>query len=401
MALPLAGVRILDLTAVIAGPLATHQLVMLGAEVIKIEPPEGGDLSRRLGAVQDLNAQFMGVSFWSTNAGKKSVSLNLKDPEGKALFLRMVKDAHCVVENFRPGAMKRLGLDYDVLKEVNPGIIYCAVSGFGQDGPLAQRPSFDQIIQGFCGIMSLTGDADTAPMRAGYVVCDTMVAMAAATAISAALYRQKATGQGEFIDVSMLDSALSTMACWVISNYVNGGKVPAPMGNDNPASAPSGAFRTKEGLLNIVCNDEKQFVQLCNVIGLPDLPKDPRFVTRVQRVINRAELTPTLEAALAQKTALEWEPIFADAAVPAGPILTLPQVLEHPQIKHRELLKTFKNVPGVDRDVVVPKLGFRMRNGNPDVDIPPPSLGEHTAQELARIGLDEAAVAALKARGVV
>src|SRR5688572_25271260 len=210
--LPLHGVRVLDLTNVIAGPLASYQFAMLGAEVIKIEVPGVGDLARKMGSDPELGARQMGASFLALNSGKRSITLNLKEERGKDVFKRLVRDADVVLENFRPGTMKKLALDYEVLKGVNPSLVFCAVSGFGQEGPLAQRPSYDQIIQGFCGIMSLTGDEQTAPTRAGYVVCDTMAAMTAAFAVAAALYRRQKTGEGEMIDVSMLDASLATMA---------------------------------------------------------------------------------------------------------------------------------------------------------------------------------------------
>ena len=226
MPLPLDKVKVVDLTNVVAGPLASYQLVMLGAEVIKIEVPGVGDLARKMGADPTLGQKQMGASYLALNAGKRSLTLNLKDVRGKKILKRLVRDADVVLENFRPGTMKKLGVDYSVLKEINPGLIYCAVSGFGQEGPLAQRPSYDQIIQGFCGLMSLTGDEETAPTRAGYIVCDTMAAMTAAFAVCAALYRREKSGEGEMIDVSMLDASLSTMASWPVSNYLRSSRHP-------------------------------------------------------------------------------------------------------------------------------------------------------------------------------
>jgi len=401
MALPLSNVVVLDLTNVIAGPLASYQLVMLGAEVIKIEVPGTGDLSRKMGADPALGAKLMGASFCALNAGKKSVTLNLKHESGRAVFMRLVQRADVVLENFRPGTMKKLGLDYPVLKAVNPGLVYCAVSGFGQDGPLAQRPSYDQIIQGYSGLMSLTGDEKTAPTRAGFVVCDTMAAMTAAFAVAAALFSRQQTGEGEMIDVSMLDASLSTMASWVISNYLNAGKVPVPMGNENHTAAPSGTFRTGNGLLNIVNNEQKQFDGLCDIIGLPALKTDPRFAERNARIRNRDVLRSILEGALQAKSAAEWEKIFNDAGVPAGQILTVPQVLEHPQLEHRQLLKRFRQVEGVGRDVAVPRLGFRLSRDQPDVARPPPRLGQDTDEVLMASGYTAEEIAGLRQDGVI
>ncbi len=255
MTTPLAGIRVLDLTNVLAGPFACHQLVHLGAEVIKVEAVGRGDLARNLGSDPALNDAGMGISFLAQNAGKKSVSLNLKDPRGKDLLFQLVETADVLVENFRPGVMDRLGLDYPTLKAVQPSLIYCAISGFGQDGPWVGRPAYDQIIQGASGLMSITGDATSAPLRVGSPVADTVGGLTAAMAISAAL---NARPRGCMIDVSMLESVLATMG-WVLSNHLIGGQEPAANGNENPTSAPSGTFQTGEGLLNIAANKDEQW----------------------------------------------------------------------------------------------------------------------------------------------
>ena len=401
MALPLSGVRVLDLTNVVAGPLASYQFAMLGAEVIKIEVPGSGDLARKMGADPALGQKGMGASFLALNAGKKSLTLNLKDEQGREVFKRLLRAADVVLENFRPGTMKKLGLDYPVLREVNPGIVYCAISGFGQEGPLAQRPSYDQIIQGFCGIMSLTGSEDTAPTRAGYIVCDTMAAMTAAFAVAAALYRRRQTGEGDMIDVSMLDSSLATMATWPISNYLNAGKVPVPMGNENHTASPSGTFRTGSGLLNIVNNEQKQWEKLCDVIGRPGLASDPRFADRNARITHRAELRKLLEEALQARSADQWERLFDEAGVPAGPILGVPDILRHPHLETRELIKRFADAPSVGREVAVTRLGFRFSREQPDVDRPPPALGQDTDSVLRAAGYSGEEIAGLRRAGVV
>jgi len=397
----LKGVRVVDLTAVISGPLCSYQLAMLGAEIIKIEVPGAGDIARRLGADADLNEKLMGVSFWALNAGKKSITLNLKDERGKKILLDLVKAADVVVENFRPGTMKGLGLDYPALKKVNPRIVYCAISGFGQEGPFSRRPSYDQIIQGLSGIMSLTGDERSGPMRSGYVVCDTMVSMAAAFGICAALFRVQKTSKGEMIDVSMLDATLSTMPAWLISGVLNAGKHPVRLGNDNPASSPSGTFKTGDGLLNIVCNDERQFCDLCDAIDRPQLKIDPRFCSRPRRVAHRNELKPLLEEALQAKAAHEWDEILNKSNVPAGLILTLPEILAHPQIESRQLIKRFKKVKSVDRDIAVTRLAFRLSDEQPDVNSPPPALGEHTDEVLRALGHSAEEIADLRRQGVL
>ena len=266
----LAGVRVLDLTNVLAGPFCCYQLAQLGADVIKVETPETGDLARQLGADPDLNRRLMGASFLAQNAGKRSITLNLKHAKAREAFLRLVATADVVVENFRPGVMDRLGLGYGTLKAVKPDLIYCAISGFGQDGPLRLNPAYDQIIQGLSGVMSVTGDAQSAPLRVGYPVADTMGGITAAYAISAALFRRERSGEGELIDVSMLESTLVAMG-WVVSNWLIAGVRPQPFGNENMTASPSGAFRTGSGLLNIAANQQQQFEALCELIGRPEL----------------------------------------------------------------------------------------------------------------------------------
>ncbi len=267
--LPLHGVRVLDVTNVLAGPFCSFQLVLLGAEVIKIEQPVRGDLARQLGVNVKASERLMGDSFVAVNAGKQSVTLDLKNPRGKTIFKQLVGISDVVIENFRPGVMKRLGLDYDALSKAAPALVYCALSGFGQEGPLALRPAYDQIIQGMSGVMSVTGDQQTAPLRTGYPVCDTLGGVTAAMAICAALVEARATGHGRMIDVSMLESTLACMG-WVVSNYLNAGVIPIPMGNENFTAAPSGTFQTGGGLLNIAANENAQYHKLCDVIGRPD-----------------------------------------------------------------------------------------------------------------------------------
>ena len=272
----LEGIRILDLTNVLAGPFCSYQLALLGAEVIKVEVPGTGDLARQLGADAGLNARLMGVSFLAQNAGKKSVTLNLKAARGRSLFLDLVDRADVVLENFRPGVMDRLGVGYEALRARKSSIVYCAISGFGQDGPMRDNPAYDQIIQGFSGVMSVTGSAETAPLRVGYPVADSIGGLTAAFAIAAALVRRGRTGEGEFIDVSMLEATMVTMG-WVISNYLTAGVIPAPMGNENMTASPSGTFRTGDGLLNIAANKQEQYVTLCRLVGREELACDSRF----------------------------------------------------------------------------------------------------------------------------
>jgi crotonobetainyl-CoA:carnitine CoA-transferase CaiB-like acyl-CoA transferase len=396
----LDGIRVLDLTNVLAGPLCAYQLALMGAEVIKVEVPGSGDLARQLGNDADLNRRQMGSSFLAQNGGKKSVTVNLKTEAGKAVLRRLVGSADVLVENFRPGVMARLGLAYEDLREVNPRLVYCAITGFGQDGPLKDAPAYDQIIQGLSGMMSITGDERSAPLRAGYPVADTFSGIMGAFAITAALFQRNATGRGVFVDVSMLDSALVAMG-WVVSNYLIAGTEPKPYGNDNFTAAPSGAFRARDGLLNISANKQEQFEAVARVVGREDLIGDARFAEREARKQHRAALTAELESALAQRSAAEWEALFNKAGVPAGRILGVPEALRSEQVAERALLQRYADVPSVDRPVSVVKTGFRFSEGGPEASRSPPRLGEHTDDILRSLGYSTAEIGSLREAGAV
>ncbi|MET3516674.1 crotonobetainyl-CoA:carnitine CoA-transferase CaiB-like acyl-CoA transferase [Pseudacidovorax sp. 1753] len=394
MGASLQGIRVLDLTNVLAGPFACHQLAHMGADVVKVESRQGGDLARQLGADAELNRRHMGVSFLAQNAGKRSITVDLKKPEGKEVLRRLVRTADVLVENFRPGVMQRLGLGYDELLAENPRLVYCAISGFGQDGPLRDLPAYDQIIQGMSGTMSITGAPDNAPYRVGYPMADTIGGMTAAFAIAAALADRQRTG-GTFIDVSMLEAVMATMG-WVVSNHLIAGRAPQPMGNDNFTASPSGTFRTADGLLNIAANKQEQFEALCRVVGRPDLPQDPRFRERQGRLQHRAELKAQLEAALAARTTEAWWPLLNQAGVPAGPVYTVGEALAHPQVAGRGMIGRFDDVPGVGRDIRVVRTGFKIDGQAPRVDTPPPTLGQHSTEILASLGYSAEEIAQLQ-----
>jgi CoA:oxalate CoA-transferase len=396
----LAGTRVLDLTNVLAGPFCCYQLAQLGAEVIKVEVPGAGDLARQLGADPELNCRGMGASFLAQNAGKRSITLNLKSAKGRAAFVRLVTTSDVVVENFRPGVMERLGLGYGALKVAKSDIVYCAISGFGQDGPLKFNPAYDQIIQGLCGVMSVTGDAQSAPLRVGYPVADTMGGMTAAFAIAAALFRRERTGEGEFIDVSMLESSLVAMG-WAVSNWLIAGVRPQPMGNENMTASPSGTFRTGKGLLNIAANKQEQFETLARLIGREDLVTDPRFAGREDRKRRRFELNREIELALAARSAQDWSVLLNQHGVPAGEVLDVPAVLAHPQVIERKLVKTFDAVPGVDRPVRVVRSGFRLASGDPQPRSAPPALGADTEALLVELGFSKREAAELAREGAI
>ncbi|CAN7338629.1 CaiB/BaiF CoA transferase family protein [Mesorhizobium sp. LjRoot246] len=378
----LSGIRVLDLTNVLAGPYCAYQLALLGADVIKVEAPQGGDLARQLGGSPRLNSAGMGASFLAQNAGKRSVVLDLKKQADHERFLDLVASADALVENFRPGVMDRLGLGYEALKAVRPGLVYCAISGFGQTGPMRDNPAYDQIIQGLSGIMSITGTPETAPLRVGYPVADTLGGLVGAFAITSALVRQKTSGEGAFLDVSMLECTLSALG-WPVSNYLTAGIDPKPMGNENMTAAPSGAFRTGDGLINIAANKQEQFVTLCRLIGRPDLALDARFAERETRKRNRAALKVEIEAALGNASAADWEETLNRAGVPAGRVLTIPQVLAEPQVLERQVTANFDDVAGMDKSLTVLRGGFMVDGAAPLPTKPPPALGEHMDEVFA------------------
>ncbi|WP_110707845.1 CoA transferase [Salinicola sp. CR57] len=372
MSSPLTGYRVLDLTNVLAGPFCCHQLAHLGAEVIKVERPQGGDLARQLGADPALNRELMGVSFLAQNAGKRSVTLDFKRPDDRDAFLALVATADVVVENFRPGVMQRLGLGFETLREANPELVYCAISGFGQDGPLANYPAYDQIIQGMAGVMSITGAPDNAPYRVGYPLADTVGGLTAAMAINAALAERPR--KAHFIDISMLESVLATMG-WAVSNLLIAGKPPHPLGNDNVTASPSGTFATADGLINIAANKQEQFEAICHLLEHPEWLTDSRFAQRQARLEHRRALSDCLEAVLKRQTTEYWWPRLVEAGVPAGPVYSVAEALAHPQVRDRGLIERF-DTSTLGRPLEVVSGGYRFDGQAPRVASPPPRLGQ-------------------------
>ncbi len=392
------GVRVIDLTNVLAGPFATLHLALLGAEVIKVENPREGDLARKLGNVPGLNAKLMGTSFLAQNANKRSLTLNLKEEKAKEIFLRLVRSADVLVENFRPGVMERLGLSYASLREVNSKLIYCAISGFGQTGPDASRPAYDQIIQGLSGVMAINGDERLNPLRCGFPVCDTVGGLNAAFAIMAALYFRAKTGEGQFIDVALLDSIMPLMG-WVAANLLIGQEQPQLLGNDNFTAAPSGTFATADGYINIAANQQDQWENLTQVMGVPELRTDPRFEQRESRKRNRKALTLLLEAKLKEKRTVEWVEALNSRGVPAGEILSLKAALNAPQIRHRKALESVhaKDIGELQLFNLTAK--FEKTPGT--LSNAPPRLSEHTEKILLSLGYSAADIQEFKASKII
>ncbi len=394
----LEGIRVLDLTNVLSGPFATLHLALLGAEVVKIENPNGGDLARKLGCVNDYNKELLGTSFLAQNANKKSITLNLKEQKGKEIFLRFAKTADVVVENFRPGVMDRLDVGYEKIKGVNPNIIYLAISGFGQKGPMSHRPAYDQIIQGLSGVMAINGDDRLNPLRTGFPVCDTIGGLNAAFAVMAALFHRERTGEGQFIDVALLDSIMPLMG-WVVANLMIGGQQPQLLGNDNFTAVPSGAFATKDGYINIAANKQEQWESLADILGLSELKDDSRFKERDIRKSNRFVLNPIVENKLKENCTSYWVEKLNEAGIPSGEILKLEEALNSEQVNYR---KTFT-------EVEMDKIGkFSLFNltakfeKNPGfVNNPPPELSQHTVELLKGIGYNPSEIEELKKEAII
>jgi crotonobetainyl-CoA:carnitine CoA-transferase CaiB-like acyl-CoA transferase len=394
----LDGIRVLDMTNVLAGPFATLHLALAGAEVIKIENPEGGDLARKLGNVPELNQQLMGTSFLAQNTNKKSLTLNLKEAAAKEIFAKLVGTADILVENFRPGVLARLGFPWEKLHEMNPRLVYCAISGFGQTGPDADKPAYDQIIQGLSGVMAINGDERLNPLRAGFPVCDTVGGLNAAFAIMGALYYREHTGRGQFIDVAMIDSVMPLLG-WVAANWLIGGKPPQLLGNDNMTAAPSGTFKTCDGYINIAANEQKQWESLCDVLELPELKTDERFAKRDVRKANRKALTPLIEAKLTQKPTGYWTAALNAKGIPSGDILSLQDALAQPQVAHRGTIQTIEE-PGIG-PLRLFNLSAKFSETPGSLDSPPPRLSAHTGELLRELGYTDERIAALRDRKVV
>jgi crotonobetainyl-CoA:carnitine CoA-transferase CaiB-like acyl-CoA transferase len=379
---PFAGIRILDFTRYLAGPYGTYQLALMGADVVKIESREG-DETRSLLVDKAWAERKMAPSFLAVNGNKRSVTLDLRQPAAVEVVKRLVVGVDVVWENFRPGVMDRLGLGYESLSALNPRLIYCAVSGFGQTGPERTTAAFDGKLQAMSGIMSITGEPASGPMRAGFALCDTIGGVTAALAVASALYQRTHTGRGQLVDVAMLDAALAFIP-GPVSEYTVAGIAPRQIGNGSVSRKPTAnRFRARDGYVVLAVLTEKQFGSLMRALGRADALDDPRFEDWTARTENVAALREIIEAALASDDAKSWEARLTAADVPCGSIWTIDEIVGHPQLEHRDVLQTIDTRHGPLRLVGA---GFRLAHGSPGLDREPPALGEHTDEILKEAG---------------
>jgi crotonobetainyl-CoA:carnitine CoA-transferase CaiB-like acyl-CoA transferase len=395
MAGPLSHIRVLDLSRVMAGPWAGQILADLGADVVKVERPGTGDDTRGWGPpfLKDragADTREAGY-FLSVNRGKRSITLELDKPEGQRMVCALAARSDIVLENFRVGTLSRFGLGYDELKAVNPKLIYCAITGFGQTGPRRAAAAYDFMMQAMCGLMSVTGEPDDkpggCPEKVGVPIVDIMSGMYAAIAVLAALVRRNETGRGEYIDIGMLDVGVACLANQAM-NYLVSGKIPRRTGNAHPNIQPQDVFATRDGHLVLVAGNDGQFAKCCEVLGRPEWASDERFASNAERVRNRAVLNPMIAELLSQRDTADWSARLEAAGVPCGPINTVSQVFEEAQVRHRGMLAHLAHpLAGTVPQVVSP---MRFREAPLAFDRAPPLLGEHTAEVLRELGIEDA-----------
>jgi crotonobetainyl-CoA:carnitine CoA-transferase CaiB-like acyl-CoA transferase len=392
---PLAGIRIVDLTRFLAGPFCTQELGDFGADVVKIEPLDG-DHSRQ----QTLRPELVGNSYFfaAANRNKRSIALDVTEPPGREVVLRLARRADVVIENFRPGVMERLGFGARTLREHNPKLIYCGVTGFGQTGPYSGRPGFDQVGQGMSGFMSITGQEPTGPTRAGIALADLYCAMTACRGILYALVARERTGRGQDVYVSILDAMVSLLT-WSAGMYFETGIPPGVAGNHHPLSSPFGVYQAKDGPFNLCAGNEAIWRRLCDAIGRPDLPRDPRFATNNDRVANRAALNPILTEVFRSRTAAEWVQYLNEKGVACGPIYDLAEVFHDPQVLHNQMLVQRPHpVHGTVNLIGIP---IKLSETPGDIRLAPPLLGEHADAVLQEAGYTSAEIAGLRETGVL
>jgi crotonobetainyl-CoA:carnitine CoA-transferase CaiB-like acyl-CoA transferase len=406
MTAPLSHIRVLDLSRILAGPWAAQHLADMGAEVIKIERPEVGDDTRGWGPpfAVEATSQRPAISayFSCANRGKKSCAVDINAPEGQELVRKLAETSDVVIENFKVGGLKKYGLDYESLKAVNPRIVYCSITGFGQTGPYANRAGYDFLLQGMGGLMSVTGEPDERggqPVKVGVAITDQLTGMNALAGILSALIKRDRTGEGEHIDVSLLDCTIAGLVNQASTYHVDG-SVPGRMGNAHPTVVPYQVFETADGHIILAIGNDGQFARFCGVAGLEHLAEDSRYATNPQRIINRDDLISRMEGTLKSRPSAEWIDLLEKAAVPCGPINTIDQVFADPQVQHRQMQR---HLPQEDLGTLpVTANPIRMLKHDTTAQSAPPHLGQHTRDVLGGIlGLDEVEIEKLSQARIV
>jgi crotonobetainyl-CoA:carnitine CoA-transferase CaiB-like acyl-CoA transferase len=394
---PLHGIRVLDLTRALAGPYCTLMLGDMGADVVKIEMPGSGDETRGWGSPADfINGES--TYFMSISRNKRSVTLNLKEASAREVLRRLIERSDVLCENFRPGAMDRLGFGYEQAKAVNPRLIYTSISGFGQSGPRAKQPAFDQVLQGLGGIQSLTGPVGGPRSKVGIPIADIGAGMFAAFAVTSALYAREQTGLGQHIDASMLGGQVALLT-YQAGRYFGTGRVPGLAGNRHGSLAPYETFKAKDGDVNVACGTERMWQNFCKALGLEHLLADPRFTLIPDRVGNREPLVQAIEARLAQLTVAEIVSTLEAVEVPVGPIYSLDQVFADPQTEHLKLRRKVQHP--VAGEISVTGFPWQLSETPPDIRLAPPTLGQHTDEVLGELGYSAEEVARLHEDGAV
>lgn len=388
----LAPFRVLDLSRVRAGPTCVRMLADFGADVIRIEPPPGVDANDNM-----FVDSREGGDFQNLNRNKRSLTLNLKHPEGLAILHRLVREADVVVENWRPDVKHRLGLDYESLAAINPRIVLASISGFGQDGPYAWRPGFDQVIQGMGGLTSVTGFPEQ-PVRAGIAVADSSAGLYLALGIFAALLERERSGRGQWVHASLLHSLIAMMD-FQAARYLNDGAVPVPCGNDHPTASPMGLFRAQDGQLNLGAAGSGNWRRFCELLGHPEWLQDPRFATEGARIEHRAALTEAIEAVFAQAPVAEWVERLNRAGVPAGPLYSVPEVFADPQVQHMGATAQATSSGGKRCTFITQPV--QLTRTPASVQTAAPECGEHTEELLRELQFDEHQIRGLRQQGVV
>lgn len=397
MSKPFAGVKVLDFTRVLAGPYGTYQLALMGADVVKVETRDGDEM--RFGAREnEWEKRGLAAPWIAVNAGKRSITLDLKKPKAIEAVKRLVAKADVVTENFRPGVMDNLGIGWETLREINPRLIYCAVSGFGQTGPKRATAAFDGMIQAMSGLMSITGMENNGPTRVGFAGADVMSGATSAFAIASALYQRTHTGKGQLVDVAMLDSVLGFLAQQATEHLITG-RVHGQNGNLSVTRKPTGdVFRTREGFLVLAVMTEPQYQRLMRAIGLEHVLPDPRFVDWPSRIRHSAEMRSLIEKALAHKTAEEWVAVLDKVDAPSARVWSIPEIVRHPQLESRDVLQDVETAHGPIRVV---GSGFRLEHGGCSVERPPATIGEHTDEVLREAGYAADEIEAMRREAVV